>query len=113
MLKNLFNEGFNTRQGTEMGSIKNILYWLIANSLGGLNRGRILNELFKKPENANELSNSLNIDYKTIRYHLEILINNNLIESAGPGYGKTYFITEELMKNKRYFYDIWNQIKEK
>ena len=56
-----------------MSSIKNVLYWLIANSLGGTNRGRILEELFKKPQNANELSNNLKLEYKTVRYHLTVL----------------------------------------
>ena len=28
-----------------MDSIKNVLYWLIANSLGGVNRGRIIEEI--------------------------------------------------------------------
>ena len=34
-----------------MDAFEKVLYWLIANSLGGLNRGRIINELFSKPQN--------------------------------------------------------------
>ena len=59
-----------------MDAFEKVLYWLIANSLGGLNRGRIINELFSKPQNANELCKNLNVEYKTIRYHLKVLKEN-------------------------------------
>jgi predicted transcriptional regulator len=96
-----------------MNSIKNVLYWLIANSLGGLNRGKILEELFKKPQNANELSNNLSIEYKTVRYHLKVLEENKIITSVGGGYGKTYFPSDELNQDKQYFYQIWDEIGKK
>jgi len=97
----------------DMDSLKNVLYWLIANSLGGFNRGRILEELFQKPQNANELSKNLNIEYKTVRYHLEVLEKNKVITSVGGGYGKTYFPSEELEKNKVIFTEIWDKIGKK
>ena len=96
-----------------MSSIKNILYWLLANSLGGLNRGKILIELFTKPQNANELSKNLKIDYKTVRYHLKVLEENGLITSVGGGYGKTYFPSESIEENKTIFDEIWDKIGKK
>jgi predicted transcriptional regulator len=96
-----------------MSSMKNVLYWLIANSLGGYNRGRILDELFKKPQNANELSNNLNIEYKTVRYHLKVLAENKIITSVGGSYGKTYFPSDELEQNKHIFLQIWYEIGKK
>ena len=96
-----------------MGSLKNVIYWLIANSLGGFNRGRILEELFKKPQNANELTKSLKIDYKTIRYHLKVLEENGILTSVGEGYGKTYFLTETFETNKQYFIEIWDKFGKK
>lgn len=96
-----------------MSSIKNVLYWLIANSLGGFNRGKILEELFKKPQNANELSNNLKLEYKTVRYHLKVLEDNKLIISVGGGYGKTYFSSDELEQNKSVFNEIWHEIGKK
>ncbi|MDG6219505.1 MAG: winged helix-turn-helix domain-containing protein [Candidatus Thermoplasmatota archaeon] len=86
-----------------MDSFNQIIYWLLANSLGGQNRIKILNSLFKKPQNAHELSINLDIEYKTIRYHLKVLHNNNFIEIGGYGYGKTYFISDKLMQHKEYF----------
>lgn len=96
-----------------MTSIKNILYWLIANSVGGYSRGLILKHLFDQPENAHNLSIKLNIDYNTIRYHLDILLKNGLLETAGDTYGRTYFITDNLKKEKQYFYKIWMEYKKK
>ena len=96
-----------------MDSVRNVLYWLIANSLGGFNRGRILGEIFHKPQNANELSKNLEIEYKTIRYHLKVLEDNGIITSVGGGYGKTYFPSEMLETNKQYFVEIWDKIGKK
>lgn len=96
-----------------MTSIKNILYWLIANSVGGYSRGLILNHLLYEPENAYNLSLKLNIDYNTIRYHLDILLKNGLLETAGDSYGRTYFTTDNLKKEKQYFYKIWKEYKKK
>lgn len=96
-----------------MGSLKNVIYWLIANSLGGFNRGRIIEELFHKPQNANELSKNLEIEYKTVRYHLKVLEENAIITSVGGGYGKTYFPTETFVENKQYFTEIWDKIGKK
>ena len=96
-----------------MTSTQNILYWLIANSVGGYNRGLIINHLFNQPENANNLSLKLNIDYNTIRYHLDILLKNGLLETAGNDYGKTYFISKNLTNHKKYFIKIWNKFNKK
>jgi predicted transcriptional regulator len=96
-----------------MDSLKNVLYWLIANSLGGFNRGRIIQELCNKPQNANELSKSLEIEYKTIRYHLKVLEENGILTSVGGGYGKTYFLTETFETNKQHFTEIWDKIGKK
>jgi predicted transcriptional regulator len=96
-----------------MSSLKNVLYWLLANSLGGYNRGRILEELFSKPQNANELSTNLHLEYKTVRYHLKVLEDNKIIISVGGGYGKTYFPSDELVANKDVFVQIWDEIGKK
>jgi predicted transcriptional regulator len=96
-----------------MVTIKNVLWWLIANSLGGINRGRILEELLNRPRNANELSKNLQLEYKTTRYHLQVLEENGIITSAGQGYGKTYFPAESLNEHVEYFKEIWDKIGKK
>ena len=93
-----------------MDAFEKVIYWLIVNSLGGLNRGKILKELFKEPQNANNLSKNLSVEYKTIRYHLKVLKENNLVVSVGNGYGKTYFPSDNLEGKKSYFEEIWYRI---
>jgi len=96
-----------------MHGVKRLLWWLLSGSAGGSNRGRILEELFTQPRNANELANFLNLDYKTVRHHLSVLEKNNLTIYTGTGYGKVYFPSDLLEKNSNYFDEIWDKIGKK
>ena len=93
-----------------MHGVKRLLWWLLAGSAGGYNRGRILEELFKQPHNANDLSKVLNLDYKTIRHHLGVLEKNNLVTFTGSGYGQMYFPSDLLENNLEIFNEIWGKI---
>lgn len=42
-----------------MRAVKQLLWWLIAGSEGGLNRGRIIDSLKERPCNANQLADKL------------------------------------------------------
>jgi len=96
-----------------MHGVKRLLWWLLAGSIGGINRGRILEELFNQPRNANELARVLDLDYKTVRHHLQVLEKNRLITSMGSGYGKMYFPSDMLEENIAYFNEIWGKIGKK
>lgn len=96
-----------------MNAVKRLLWWLLAGSAGGVNRGRILEELFKQPHNANELSKILGLDYKTVRHHLTLLEKNQLATSQGSGYGKIYFPSDLLEENVGLFNEIWERIGKK
>lgn len=71
-------------------------FWhLICGTRGGPNRLQILLELSKRPYNANQLSDLLPLDYKTTKRHLEILVQNGLIQISKEGrYGELYYITD-------------------
>ena len=96
-----------------MHGVKRLLWWLLSGSAGGSNRGRILEVLFEQPRNANELSQLLNLDYKTIRHHLKVMEKNNLITHTGSGYGMMYFPSDLLENNIEYFNEIWSKIGKK
>ena len=49
--------------------------------------------------NTNQLSNALDLDYKTIQHHLELLEENNVLTTMGADYGKTYFLTDQMEQN--------------
>ncbi len=77
---------------------------------GGKTRAKIINELRERPFNPNQLSENLDLDYKTITYHLRKLEENGLIESDGEDYGKMYSISEKLESEIDVFEDIWQKI---
>jgi predicted ArsR family transcriptional regulator len=96
-----------------MHGVKRLLWWLLAGSVGGFNRGRMLESLFEQPKNANELSKTLKLDYKTIRHHLEVLEKNNLVMYTCTGYGRMFFPSDLIENNKAIFDEIWSKIGKK
>ena len=97
-----------------MKQIKKLLWWLLAGTSGGLSRGRIIETVSEKPMNANEISDKLHLDYKTVRHHLKVLQKNNLLTTMGGGkYGAMYFPSEVLEDNMKYFDEIWDEIGKK
>jgi len=66
--------------------------------------------LRETPQNANQLSKSLEMDYRTIRHHLKVLQKNKLVTKAGDRYGTTYFLSRPLEENYVLFEEIMNKI---
>ena len=89
--------------------LKYLLGWLIAGTRGGITRSKMINALKEYPQNANQLANLLEMDYRTIRHHLKILQKNRIITSAGEGYGTTYFLSSQMEEN----YDLFEEIMDK
>ncbi len=54
-------------------------------------RAKMLQLLCEKPMNANQLSEALNVNYRTVTFHLEVLLKNGLVRAEGPKYGLMYF----------------------
>lgn len=79
--------------------MRKVLWWLIGGARGGRNRFRIIKTLEREPMNANQLATTLDLDYKTIRHHLDLLVENDVVEAVGDGYGDTYFLTERMESN--------------
>ena len=79
--------------------MRKVLWWLIGGSRGGSNRFRIIRTLEREPMNANQLAEALDLDYKTVRHHLELLVDNDVLEAVGDGYGDVYFLTDRMESN--------------
>jgi DNA-binding transcriptional ArsR family regulator len=90
--------------------LKYLLGWLIAGTRGGPTRAKIVQILKETPQNANQLANSLGMDYRTIRHHIEVLEKNRIITSAGEGYGTTYFLSPAMEENYALFEEIVKKI---
>ena len=89
---------------------RRLLWFVFAGSRGGLNRLRIITVLKEKPQNTNQLANKLDLDYKAIQHHINVLKKNNLISKEGEKYGITFFISTFLEVNMETFDEIANKL---
>ena len=94
-------------------SWKRLLWYVLAGSRGGINRGRIINLLRKEPLNVNRLAEALNVHYRVAEHHVRSLEKNHLISSAGEKYGKLYFLSPEMEAHLQIFDQIWGQIQQR
>ena len=49
--------------------------------------------------NTNQLSKELELNYKTVQHHLEILDENDVVTTEGDGYGQLYFLSDRMTRN--------------
>lgn len=94
-------------------TFKHLLLWLFTGTRGGKNRGRIIEALREEPMNTNQLRIVLDLDYRTVKHHLEVLEDNDLITSAGNRYGKMYFPSQKLEESMEIFEEVWSRMREK
>src|SRR5436853_7880850 len=65
-------------------ALKQLLWYLIAGTRGGENRARILQALRARPSNAHPLSETFGLDYRRIRQHPVLLLQNSrTVQPAG------------------------------
>ena len=79
------------------------LWYLLAGTRGAENRVRIVRELGDRPRNANRLAERLDLDYNTVRHHLDMLEDHDVVESGGGEYGKLYFLTDRFERHRDTF----------
>lgn len=80
--------------------MEGVLWYLLASSRGGASRVRILRALDERPRNANQLAETLELDYTTIRHHLDVLMDNNVVRRTGDEYGAVYLLTDAVQANR-------------
>jgi len=83
-----------------MDSKTRLLYWLLNASRGGPTRLKIIKILYSKPMNMRQLSIAAELDYKTVQGHVELLIENGILETPKKKYGSVYFINQEWDGNE-------------
>ena len=79
--------------------MEGVLWYLLASSRGGPTRVRIVRALEERPRNANQLAEALDLDYTTVRHHLDVLQEDNVVRKAGGDYGAAYLFTEQVEAN--------------
>ena len=76
-----------------------VLWYVLASSRGGPTRVRILRAIDERPRNANQLATELDLDYTTIRHHLDVLMENNVLRRSGDEYAAVYLFTDQVRSN--------------
>ncbi len=89
---------------------RRLLWYLFAGSRGGENRIKIINLLQDTPLNINRMAEVLNLDYKAVQHHVDVLQKNNLVSRMGEKYGIMYFVSNYLESNMDSFKEIVNKI---
>lgn len=99
-----------SRNVQEDPELRRLLWYLLGGTRGGENRARIIRELQVRPCNLNQLATRLNLEYRTIKHHIEVLRKNSLVVSKGENYGMTYFLSQYLESHIDLFNDICQKI---
>jgi len=76
-----------------------VLWYVLAGTRGGMNRVRILRALDDQPRNANQLAEAVDLNYDTVRHHLDVLTDNDLLECSGDDYGAVYLPSDDVQDN--------------
>ncbi|MFB6068417.1 MAG: ArsR/SmtB family transcription factor [Halobacterium sp.] len=75
------------------------LWYVLTGTRGGPNRVRILRAVDERPRNANQLAEDLELDYKTVRHHLDVLVEHDVVEASGDDYGAVYLPTDRVRRH--------------
>lgn len=86
-------------------TMRDVLWYVLVGTRGGQNRARIIRVLEEQPRNANKLAESLDLDYKTVTHHLDVLVENGVVTEVGEGYGSVYRISDRARK-------YWDDVEE-
>ncbi|VVB87469.1 PAS domain protein [uncultured archaeon] len=73
-----------------------LLCHLIKGTRGGNSRALILKTLVDASLNAYQISRAINMDYKTVRHHLDVLIKNGIITKFYDGYSYIYSVSVNI-----------------
>jgi len=91
--------------------LRRLLWYLLGGTRGGPNRAEIIKTLQNRPCNANQLAETLRVDYKTVQHHIRILEENGLVSLANKGsYGAVLFLTAKMENALPILDEIWSRI---
>ena len=78
---------------------RKLLLYLFTSTRGGYSRLKIVTLLLDRPYNTYNLAQELQMDYKAIQHHLQVLEKNNLVTKTGERYGAIFHLSNFLEMN--------------
>lgn len=66
---------------------------------GGTTSMLIMECISIAPCNINEISKKIGLHYNTVKYHVDLLCENELLENDGKKYGRLYYFSQKLLEN--------------
>jgi DNA-binding transcriptional ArsR family regulator len=90
-------------------AFKRVMTFLFLGTKGGGNRIRIVRLLKEEALNANKIGERLDLDYKTIQHHLELLEQHQVVVLSSPKgtYGAIYFLSQYFEKQLDLLEEMW------
>lgn len=89
-----------------------VLWQVLAGTRGGPNRAQILAALKDRPRNRNQLADDLELNYKTVEHHLDVLEDNGMVESTDSDYGAVYLLTDRTERHWEQITEITEQVQQ-
>ena len=89
---------------------RRVLHWMLIGTRGGPMRARILDLLRQEPQNAHRIAQRLDVQYRTILHHLDVLVRNGLVIPVGEGYGREYFPSQWIAGHPQEFDGLLRQL---
>jgi DNA-binding transcriptional ArsR family regulator len=66
-----------------------------------------------RPGNANQLAKELDLDYTTVRHHLDVLIKNDVLQVVGESYGAIFYLSNWLAQKTELLDEILDENRKK
>ncbi len=78
---------------------RKLLLYLFTSTRGGFTRLRIIIHLLEQPYNTHQLAKELELDYKAVQHHMQVLEKNNMVSKIGEKYGAIFHLSNFLEIN--------------